>query len=114
MSPGVPYLNASLTTIVLSSGALTEAIGALGLAAFETSERAAFLAAKVSQEYLTSVAVRARPLVGGRASNGILGRSLNVTWVPSGESSQDSAASGSTEPSGGVGYRPTLCLSKRL
>src|SRR5207248_2245954 len=65
-------------------------------------------------ENFTSWAVRLRPFVGDRESNGMFGRSLSVTWVESGATSQDSAASASAVPSAREGSFPMTCFRSRL
>src|SRR2546428_832411 len=89
-------------------------MGASGVTLLAISVRAGCLAANFSQENLTSAAFKARPFVGGRWSKGMFGRSLRVTWVASGETSQDSAASPSWLPSALAGYLPMECLRSRL
>src|SRR6266496_3997499 len=57
--------NPSFTTTVLESVAVTETIGALGLAAFATAVREAAVRTNLSHVKATSFASRGRPLTGG-------------------------------------------------
>src|SRR5581483_5950564 len=99
--------NASFTTTVLLSGAVTDSIGAEGLTECAMSPRALDLVENLFQLNTTSSASRGRLFVGGLGSNNRFGRSLNVTCMASPVSSHDSAASASTEPSAGLSKVPT-------
>src|SRR5262245_31509518 len=100
--------NASLITTVEASGALRLRTGRSLLTLLSTLPRLGDSEAKRSKLNLTSSVVKARPLVGGRGSSLLFGRSLSVTVIRSGETSNEDAASGSTAPSGGVKTVPSF------
>src|SRR5215207_11713935 len=87
---------ASLMTTVLSSGVVIDVIGAAGETSFESVPRALPSALIFSQLNLMSSIVILRPLVGGRGSKAMSGRSLPVIVRPSGDVSYDASASPST------------------
>src|SRR5688572_30870009 len=89
---------ASLTTTVLSSGEVTETIGASGLTELANSPRRVLMRDMRSQEKTTSLASTLRPLVGGSGAKCAFELILNVTVSLSGETSQDSATSPSSSP----------------
>src|SRR6186997_3057287 len=87
---------ASLITTVLSSGVVIPVIGAVAATSLESAPRDFPSALIFSQLNFTSSIVILRPLVGGRGSNAMSGRSLPVTVRPSGDTSYDANASPST------------------
>src|SRR5688572_1242839 len=97
-----------LKTTCFALGVSTLRIGEALLAEFARSARNRALAANLSQENLTSSEVIARPLVGARLSHFMLSRRVRVTFIASGEISQDWAASPSTAPVTSSGATPTL------
>src|SRR3954469_980589 len=87
---------ASLITTVLSSGVVIPVIGAVGETSLDSAPRDFPRALIFSQLNLMSSIVILRPLVGGRGSNAMSGRSLPVIVRPSGDTSYDASASPST------------------
>src|SRR6266508_1299309 len=89
---------ASLIVTVLSSGFVTETMGASGLTEFANSARRVLMRDIRSQENTTSLASTLRPLVGGRGAKWQLPFNLRVSVSLSGETSHDSATSPSSSP----------------
>src|SRR5438477_9395891 len=100
--------------MVMGSGAVMERIGAPGSALFDSAVLVPESVSNCFQLNSTSSAVRFLPLVGGRASYFIPGRSFIVIVRPSGATSQLVAASPSMMPVGRSCRVPALYLSSRL
>src|SRR6266480_1497081 len=103
-----------MTTVDLS-GVSRLSTGEEALRLFEMSTAKGDREVVRSQLHFTSAASIARPEVGGRGSKRWFGRSLKVSRVASGDSSQDSAASPVISSGPGIVPRgESPCLTRRL
>src|SRR5205085_9078181 len=103
-----------LKMAVDASGVVNDRTGANGSFELASDDALLFLATQRSQLNFTSPESAMRPLVGARLSHLRPLRTLKVTVRPSGETSQLSARSGSTEPSGSLSDVPVLYCTRRL
>src|SRR5262245_46857992 len=101
-------------TIVRASGVEIELMGPPGLAELNSDARYGEVFSAVSQLHFTSSTVTLRPLVGGRGSSFMFGRSFMVIWVASGEISHDSATSPVMASAPTASLTPKPCLTSML